>query len=142
SCKRRRIKANQTGKYFISSRRRHTRFSRDWSSDVCSSDLAIAGPSRSKEYTRRVCAAVFTTCTCQLRRVTSGGWATATKLPNELTAIIGLAQNGMPIETGGPFGRSNCFAQGARKYSIKVRAPTPAEVTTIVLCPPGLTVPR
>src|SRR6266511_2670815 len=26
--------------YFFSSRRRHTRFSRDWSSDVCSSDLA------------------------------------------------------------------------------------------------------
>src|SRR5215475_3482185 len=26
--------------FFVSSRRRHTRFSRDWSSDVCSSDLA------------------------------------------------------------------------------------------------------
>src|SRR5690606_40435944 len=35
--------------FFFSSRRRHTRFSRDWSSDVCSSDLAAfaaaaAGP--------------------------------------------------------------------------------------------------
>src|SRR5690606_40612300 len=28
---------------FISSRRRHTRFSRDWSSDVCSSDLTGRG---------------------------------------------------------------------------------------------------
>src|SRR5690606_39525644 len=28
---------------FFSSRRRHTRFSRDWSSDVCSSDLQAAG---------------------------------------------------------------------------------------------------
>src|SRR5690606_40050238 len=27
---------------FFSSRRRHTRFSRDWSSDVCSSDLITA----------------------------------------------------------------------------------------------------
>src|SRR5690606_40771617 len=27
--------------FFFSSRRRHTRFSRDWSSDVCSSDLVI-----------------------------------------------------------------------------------------------------
>src|SRR5690606_13334354 len=27
------------GDFFLSSRRRHTRFSRDWSSDVCSSDL-------------------------------------------------------------------------------------------------------
>src|SRR5207302_2541099 len=29
--------------FFFSSRRRHTRFSRDWSSDVCSSDLELAG---------------------------------------------------------------------------------------------------
>src|SRR5690606_39402474 len=28
--------------FFFSSRRRHTRFSRDWSSDVCSSDLTRA----------------------------------------------------------------------------------------------------
>src|SRR5690606_41140948 len=29
--------------FFFSSRRRHTRFSRDWSSDVCSSDLRGLG---------------------------------------------------------------------------------------------------
>src|SRR5690606_15132611 len=29
--------------FFFSSRRRHTRFSRDWSSDVCSSDLEYDG---------------------------------------------------------------------------------------------------
>src|SRR5690606_40061007 len=29
--------------FLFSSRRRHTRFSRDWSSDVCSSDLELAG---------------------------------------------------------------------------------------------------
>src|SRR5690606_40745124 len=28
--------------FFFSGRRRHTRFSRDWSSDVCSSDLDVA----------------------------------------------------------------------------------------------------
>src|SRR5690606_31701097 len=28
--------------FFFSSRRRHTRFSRDWSSDVCSSDLDLS----------------------------------------------------------------------------------------------------
>src|SRR5690606_40839677 len=34
--------------FFFSSRRRHTRFSRDWSSDVCSSDLmAVLGGSAS-----------------------------------------------------------------------------------------------
>src|SRR2546430_5521297 len=30
--------------FFFSSRRRHTRFDCDWSSDVCSSDLFIAAP--------------------------------------------------------------------------------------------------
>src|SRR5215510_15714915 len=29
--------------FFFSSRRRHTRWPRDWSSDVCSSDLAVLG---------------------------------------------------------------------------------------------------
>src|SRR2546430_7896091 len=29
--------------FFFSSRRRHTRFDCDWSSDVCSSDLKLAG---------------------------------------------------------------------------------------------------
>src|SRR3712207_9284650 len=35
--------------FFFSSRRRHTRYWRDWSSDVCSSDLVrnSGGPSRS-----------------------------------------------------------------------------------------------
>src|SRR5690606_39939782 len=32
--------------FYFSSRRRHTRFSRDWSSDVCSSDLAGAAAGR------------------------------------------------------------------------------------------------
>src|SRR3989449_10227759 len=32
--------------FFFSSRRRHTRCSRDWSSDVCSSDLLISQTSR------------------------------------------------------------------------------------------------
>src|SRR2546429_5139877 len=33
-----------TGFFFFSSRRRHTRCSRDWSSDVCSSDLPPCEP--------------------------------------------------------------------------------------------------
>src|SRR5690606_39732538 len=32
-------------RFFFSSRRRHTRFSRDWSSDVCSSDLNLVAGS-------------------------------------------------------------------------------------------------
>src|SRR5690606_41051058 len=34
---------------FFSSRRRHTRFSRDWSSDVCSSDLRDEAATASRE---------------------------------------------------------------------------------------------
>src|SRR5690606_40130977 len=38
--------------FFFSSRRRHTRFSRDWSSDVCSSDLGgeRPGAGRTQQY--------------------------------------------------------------------------------------------
>src|SRR6266511_5899342 len=35
--------SNHNSIFFFSSRRRHTRFSRDWSSDVCSSDLTGVG---------------------------------------------------------------------------------------------------
>src|SRR3712207_8308049 len=34
--------------YFFSSRRRHTRYWRDWSSDVCSSDLPLLEPLKRK----------------------------------------------------------------------------------------------
>src|SRR5439155_14038040 len=37
---------NRTPIFFFSSRRRHTRWPRDWSSDVCSSDLSFDPPSR------------------------------------------------------------------------------------------------
>src|SRR5699024_11286624 len=38
--------------FFFSSRRRHTRSKRDWSSDVCSSDLISSQPVRTKDITR------------------------------------------------------------------------------------------
>src|SRR5207253_6328504 len=34
--------------FFFSSRRRHTRWPRDWSSDVCSSDLECHAPARAR----------------------------------------------------------------------------------------------
>src|SRR2546429_9766177 len=48
----------EPGAFFFSSRRRHTRCSRDWSSDVCSSDLllaGLAGPSSRSKRRRRFC---------------------------------------------------------------------------------------
>src|SRR5690606_40891337 len=38
--------------FFFSSRRRHTRFSRDWSSDVCSSDLRVLVHAESRSVVR------------------------------------------------------------------------------------------
>src|SRR5207247_5513550 len=39
--------------FFFSSRRRHTRSTRDWSSDVCSSDLHFARSSLSRPISKR-----------------------------------------------------------------------------------------
>src|SRR5207245_8571952 len=40
--------------FFFSSRRRHTRCYRDWSSDVCSSDLSCVGARTSRSPARRL----------------------------------------------------------------------------------------
>src|SRR6266511_215645 len=48
--------------FFFSSRRRHKRFSRDWSSDVCSSDLASTAASRSLVVVLPVDPVTPTTC--------------------------------------------------------------------------------
>src|SRR2546430_9859003 len=40
--------------FFFTSRRRHTRFDCDWSSDVCSSDLVIAGDTTLSEITPKL----------------------------------------------------------------------------------------
>src|SRR2546429_6073753 len=39
--------------FFFSSRRRHTRCSRDWSSDVCSSDLAAGRGNGNRDFAAR-----------------------------------------------------------------------------------------
>src|SRR3712207_7612676 len=40
--------------FFFSSRRRHTRYWRDWSSDVCSSDLRLVADMRREQQASRV----------------------------------------------------------------------------------------
>src|SRR5207302_2145908 len=61
--------ASVVSHFFFSSRRRHTRFSRDWSSDVCSSDLwdgryraSVPGTESSHKFT------LFTPPACARRR--------------------------------------------------------------------------
>src|SRR5690606_40484502 len=46
--------------FFFSSRRRHTRFSRDWSSDVCSSDLPSGGICAETSTARKISADQWT----------------------------------------------------------------------------------
>src|SRR5690606_41033565 len=68
--------------FFFSSRRRHTRFSRDWSSDVCSSDLYIKG---------RQCIVVANDPT-----VKAGAWFPATGKKNLRAQEIAM-ENRLPI---------------------------------------------
>src|SRR5690606_39497425 len=68
---------------FFSSRRRHTRFSRDWSSDVCSSDLGTNGTGttvRAPSATRRVRARLA-------RRITAQRPASVKQVLEPLAAI-------------------------------------------------------
>src|SRR5690606_40781053 len=59
------------------SRRRHTRFSRDWSSDVCSSDLDLVAVGQQRELT---------------------GIAAGQPLPGVEDAVVHLADHGTEIE--------------------------------------------
>src|SRR5690606_12055006 len=62
---------------FFSSRRRHTRFSRDWSSDVCSSDLKSADMSLAGSVSEReVNIAAYVASICA-RFLISASWARA-----------------------------------------------------------------
>src|SRR5688572_32493590 len=47
------VEARKNGRFFFSSRRRHTRFDYDWSSDVCSSDLDDPAGTESPRSKRR-----------------------------------------------------------------------------------------
>src|SRR5207249_5059915 len=48
------------GSFFFASRRRHTRSKRDWSSDVCSSDLTLCG-----DFSKRVVSGVTGIPSCR-----------------------------------------------------------------------------
>src|SRR5690606_24460150 len=55
--------------FFFSSRRRHTRFSRDWSSDVCSSDLTNLIVSSTRRTVRNALSTDFLTVVCNSCRL-------------------------------------------------------------------------
>src|SRR6266498_4716736 len=77
--------------FFFSSRRRHTRCGRDWSSDVCSSDLpGLGGPG--------------TTAPRNPRTVDPSPWAAAPGSPGR-----GATAPGDATEVGDPFGGGGGF---------------------------------
>src|SRR5690606_40610543 len=64
--------------------RRHTRFSRDWSSDVCSSDLISPGNTRASGINQRTMANDLISIPCVLMRggTSKGPFFLATDLPS------------------------------------------------------------
>src|SRR2546429_1661399 len=84
--------------FFFSSRRRHTRCSRDWSSDVCSSDLTASRPPFSPEQVTGEYAKL-----CKAYHVTQVvGDHYAGEFPRELFRNVGIEYR--PAEIG----RASC----------------------------------
>src|SRR5690606_27543783 len=88
--------------FFFSSRRRHTRFSRDWSSDVCSSDLLALRP---KPPEQLVLAAEFSSgaaaCDAVCRVMAQGHVPSLLELMDRTTvrAVNDLTRMGLPETT-------------------------------------------
>src|SRR5690606_39981285 len=94
----------------FSSRRRHTRFSRDWSSDVCSSDLAAAlaglGATRAR--------AIWLSCFTGLIEIAAGlaGLGVANAAASVLPALLAAAAGAMLFVVSHEIGRASCRERG------------------------------
>src|SRR5207253_3376729 len=87
--------------FFFSSRRRHTRWPRDWSSDVCSSDLRLDTEMRTVlEEFRRGGKKLFL--------LTNSDWAYADALLRHLLE----RGRGAPSHWSGKIGRASCRERG------------------------------
>src|SRR5262249_58407122 len=86
--------------FFFSSRRRHTRLVSDWSSDVCSSDLA--GTIRENvAFSRPLAANEAIVEACRIARVNEF----ADRFPGGLDTVVG--ERGVKL-SGGQIGRASC----------------------------------
>src|SRR5256885_11761224 len=85
--------------FFFSSRRRHTRLQGDWSSDVCSSDLAVTASRCASWSTQTNWPVVATTCSMALLPAAST-WAHANRpvmpLPTR-AGVLGMARTMRPV---------------------------------------------
>src|SRR6266481_5877071 len=79
--------------FFFSSRRRHTRWNCDWSSDVCSSDLDIGTPAEAEAFKAALESAAFTVANVEAkpaRRNPPAPFTTST-LQQEASRKLGFA---------------------------------------------------
>src|SRR5690606_40574307 len=88
--------------FFFSSRRRHTRFSRDWSSDVCSSDLDNISSFNSGEYNENI----FTT-TVNTNESGKANFEFELKYPEWGRYLVRVED-----PNGGQIGRASCRKEG------------------------------
>src|SRR5438105_5963415 len=83
--------------FFFSSRRRHTRSTRDWSSDVCSSDLLFASASR-----------YWIDQSLQYRKPGSGAAGYTVWTADQDGQIVSLGRHGLIEGIAGEIGRASC----------------------------------
>src|SRR5690606_8914999 len=86
--------------FFFSSRRRHTRFSRDWSSDVCSSDLTSRCAEEKATWPSRAVAQVKHQRTGHVERHESRAALEVRPVPVILRLLKARADKGSPISAG------------------------------------------
>src|SRR3712207_9111514 len=90
--------------FFFSSRRRHTRYWRDWSSDVCSSDLVVVTALGIKREEKSLGYSVSKVSGEDLNKTVSGNWMNGMK-----GKVAGLSM----IEAGtGPMGSMRVTLRG------------------------------
>src|SRR5690606_16934460 len=116
---------------FFSSRRRHTRFSRDWSSDVCSSDLKInySGEEKILNYIYDITFSLATkdnkpdfVVVPRKESGTTGGWKVYVgTIPDYASNVEGFkisgVNEGSPAQKAGIQGGDIMISFGGRKIS-------------------------
>src|SRR5690606_39568922 len=96
--------------FFFSSRRRHTRFSRDWSSDVCSSDLQWAPcriKKRSSEFLGKFRTPLHSSALSPLRSWRVGA-ESGNISPYETPSKCIITDLQLPVSNGKASGDRNC----------------------------------
>src|SRR5690606_40153475 len=97
---------------FFSSRRRHTRFSRDWSSDVCSSDLELTHIiSKKYPHVKIIALTNFTSALYVNTMLSSGAKGYLLKTTEEPTLVEAIET----VYKGGEIGRASCRERVERR---------------------------